>query len=109
VRDTGVQGPPPSQCSAQGWALRDQGSASVRLAYGYAQYGYAQRKNFSLAPTPPAGRPRLISYQPSPLLLLGRDYQPGFSQEAGASAGMSHPPPLAPRAHAMRSGPVPGT
>ena len=76
MRETGVQGPPPSQRSAQDWALRDQGSASVRLAYGYAQYGYAQRKNFLINPNVPAGAPALFSYQPSSLLLLRRYHQP---------------------------------
>jgi hypothetical protein len=37
---------PPNQRSAQRRALPDQSIASVRLAYGYAQYGYTQRRDF---------------------------------------------------------------
>ena len=100
MRDTGVQSPLPNQRSARGWALRDQGSASVRLAYGYAQYGYAQLENFLISPNTPAGGPGTISYQPSPLLLLRRYHQPWGAGQGGCALACI-PPSAGPRAHAM--------
>jgi hypothetical protein len=72
----------------------------VRLAYGYAQYGYAQRENFLISPNTPAGDPRTISYQPSPLLLL-RCYRQLWGAGQGGCA-LTYMSTLAgPRAHAM--------
>jgi hypothetical protein len=47
------------QTNAQPWLghCGDQGIASVRLAYGYAQYGYTQRKYFVCVTNGSAGEP----------------------------------------------------
>lgn len=61
----------------------------MRLAYGYAQYGYAQRKNFSLAPTRPASGPGLLVISPRPYCYCAVTISPGSSHGACALAFMS--------------------